>query len=64
VKVQIFEVEHEYAYSAPTGLFNLAAPHIARRTNQYSIETYYQHVRNKAKQRAAQDNADLEDLSE
>jgi len=64
VKVQIFEVEHEYAYSAPTGLFNLAAPHIARRTNQYSIETYYQHVKSNEKQRAAQDNADLEDLSE
>lgn len=35
VRVQIFEIDHEYAYSAPTGLFNLAAPHVGRRTSHY-----------------------------
>lgn len=40
VRVQMFEVDHEYAYSAPTGLFNLAAPHVGRRTHPYAIETY------------------------
>jgi hypothetical protein len=39
VRVQLFEVDHEYAYSAPTGLFNLAVPHLGRRF-AYSTETY------------------------
>lgn len=51
VRVQIFEVDHEYAYSAPTGLFNLAAPHVGRRTHHYAIETYEQHAKNSLKQR-------------
>lgn len=62
VRAQIFEIDHEYAYSAPTGLFNLAAPHLGRRTNHYQIETYDQYVRNNMR-RTAQ-NADMEDLSE
>jgi hypothetical protein len=64
VRVRIFEIDHEYAYSAPTGLFNLAAPHVARRTNHYSIETYEQHAKSTMKQRPIQEQADAEDLSE
>lgn len=63
VRVQMFEVDHEYAYSAPTGLFNLAAPHVGRRTH-YAIETYEQHVKANMKQKAAQENAEGKDLSE
>lgn len=32
VKVQIFELDCEYAYSAPTGLFNLQLPHVEARS--------------------------------
>jgi hypothetical protein len=32
VKVQIFELDCEYAYSAPTGLFNLQVPHVEARS--------------------------------
>jgi len=64
VRVQMFEVDHEYAYSAPTGLFNLAAPHVGRRTHHYAIETYEQHVKANMKQKAAQENAEGKDLSE
>jgi len=63
VRVQMFEVDHEYAYSAPTGLFNLAAAHVGRRTHHYAIETYEQHVK-AMRQKAAQENAEGKDLSE
>ena len=64
VRVQMFEVDHEYAYSAPTGLFNLAAPHVGRRTHHYAIETYEQHAKANLKQKAAQENAEGKDQSE
>lgn len=35
VRVQIFELDCEYAYSAPTGRFNLQVPHIEVKTNMY-----------------------------
>jgi len=35
VKLQIFQLDCEYAYSAPTGLFNLQLPHIEVRTSTY-----------------------------
>jgi hypothetical protein len=41
VKVQIFELDCEYSYGAPTGLFNLSIPHKIRRTGTYSTESYF-----------------------
>lgn len=35
VRLQIFQLDCEYAYSAPTGLFNLQLPHIELRTSSY-----------------------------
>lgn len=35
VRVEIFEIDCEYAYSAPTGMFNLQLPHIEARTSHY-----------------------------
>ena len=35
VRVQVFELDCEYAVSAPTGLFNLQLPHVELRTSLY-----------------------------
>lgn len=35
VKVQVFEIDCEFGYSAPTGLYNLQLPHVGLRTNLY-----------------------------
>jgi len=35
VRVEIFELDCEYAYSAPTGMFNLQLPHIEARASPY-----------------------------
>ena len=35
VRVQIFEVDCDYAYGAPTGRFNLQLPHIEIKTSTY-----------------------------
>jgi hypothetical protein len=39
VTVQIFELDCEYAYSAPTGRFNLQVPHVEAR-NVYQSQSY------------------------
>ena len=40
VRLEIFELDCEYAYSAPTGMFNLQLPHIEVRTSLYRTESY------------------------
>ena len=35
VKVQVLELDCEYGYSAPTGLFNLQVPHLEVKTGLY-----------------------------
>lgn len=35
VKVEIFELDCEYGYSAPTGMFNLQVPHVEVRASAY-----------------------------
>lgn len=60
----MFEVDHEYAYSAPTGLFNLAAPHLGRKTHHFSIETYDQYAKALLRQKAAQESSEAKDGSE
>ena len=39
VRVQIYELDCEYAYSAPTGKFNLQVPHVEAR-NLYQNQSY------------------------
>lgn len=58
VKVQLFEVETEYAYSAPTGLFNLQLPHVEVKTSLYQTQSYFQYKR----ALAAEDNKENADL--
>jgi len=60
VRVQIFELDCEYAYSAPTGRFNLQVPHIEVKTNMYQTMSYEQYKREQAAAAAKQENADLE----
>lgn len=60
VRVQIFELDCEYAYSAPTGRFNLQVPHIEVKTNMYQTMSYEQYKREQAAIAAKQENADLE----
>ena len=45
VKVQVFALDCEYAYSAPTGLFNLQLPHIEVRASLYQSQSYEQYKR-------------------
>jgi hypothetical protein len=45
VKVQIFELECEHAYSSPTGMFNLQLPQIEVRTSLYQTQSYKQYKR-------------------
>ena len=61
MKVQIFELECEYAYSAPTGLFNLQLPHVEARSLYNQSQSYEQYKRAQAAEAAAkQENADIE----
>lgn len=59
VRVQIFELDCEYAYSAPTGRFNLQLPHIETKTSMYQTQSYEAYKREQAAA-AKQENADLE----
>jgi len=45
IKVTIYEVTCEYAYSNPTGYFNLSLPHVDLRTNSYQTMSYEQYKR-------------------
>jgi len=60
VRVQIFEVDCEYAYSAPTGLFNLQVPKLEVRTSHYQTQSYEAHKRAQAAEAEKQANADLQ----
>lgn len=59
VRLEIFELDCEYAYSAPTGLFNLQLPHIEMRTSLYRTESYSQYKKAKAAE-AAKEKAEKE----
>jgi len=59
VKVQVFEVDCEYAYSAPTGLFNLQVPHVELRASLYQTQSYEQFKRVQATEAAKQAAGDL-----
>jgi hypothetical protein len=57
VKVVIYEITNEYAYSNPTGFFNLSLPHVELSTNNYSTLSYSEykkmqeeHARNQKEQ--------------
>ena len=60
VKVQIFELECEHAYSSPTGLFNLQLPQIEVRTSLYQPQSYKQYKRDSAAEDVKVENADLD----
>lgn len=63
VRVQIFELDCEYAYSAPTGRFNLQVPHLGVKINYSATETYAQYKKEQALLAAAadkQEDAELE----
>ena len=55
VRVEIYELDCEYAYSAPTGLFNLQLPHIEARASLYQSQSYEQYKRAQSRQAASQD---------
>ena len=57
--VQIFELDCEYAYSAPTGRFNLQVPHIEAR-NLYQNQSYSDYKRSLYLEAEKKANADLE----
>jgi hypothetical protein len=40
VRVEVFSLDCEYAYSAPTGLFNLQLPHIEIKAGLYQTQSY------------------------
>ena len=42
-RLEIFELDCEYAYSAPTGMFNLQLPHVELRTSLYQTQSYEQY---------------------
>lgn len=48
VKVEIFELDCEYAYSAPTGLFNLQVPHVELGASAWQTQSYEQYKRAQA----------------
>lgn len=48
VKVELFELDCEYAYSAPTGMFNLQVPHVEVRASAYQTQSYEQYKRAQA----------------
>ena len=60
VRVQILEVDCEYGYSAPTGLFNLQLPTIEVRTSHYQTQSYEAYKRAQAAEARKQANADLQ----
>jgi hypothetical protein len=45
VKVTIYEVQNEYNYSNPTGIFNISLPHIEAKTTMYQTMSYVQYKR-------------------
>ena len=45
VRVDLFEIDCEHAYSAPTGLYNLQIPHIEARASLYQTQSYLQYKR-------------------
>lgn len=59
VTVQIFELDCEYAYSAPTGRFNLQVPHVEAR-NLYQNQSYSDYKRSLYMEAEKKANADLE----
>lgn len=59
VTVQIFELDCEYAYSAPTGRFNLQVPHVEAR-NLYQNQSYSDYKRSLYLEAEKKANADLE----
>lgn len=60
VKLQIFELDCEYAYSAPTGMFNLQLPHIEVRASAYQTQSYEEYKRAQAAGASKNENADLD----
>jgi hypothetical protein len=42
-KVQLFEIECEYMYSNPTGMFNLSLSEKLMRTKNYTFMSYSQY---------------------
>jgi hypothetical protein len=60
VRVEIFELDCEYAYSAPTGMFNVQLPHIEARASLYQSQSYEQYKRAQASEAAKNEAADGE----
>lgn len=52
VRVEIYELDCEWAYSAPTGMFNLQLPHIEVRASLYQSQSYEQYKRAQAAEKA------------
>ena len=48
VRVELYALTCEYAYSAPTGLFNAQLPRVQLRTNQCQLRSYEVHKRMEA----------------
>ena len=59
VTVQVFELDCEYAYSAPTGRFNIQVPHIEAR-NLYQNQSYVDYKKSLYQEEEKKANADLE----
>jgi len=45
IKVVVTEIQCEYNYSNPTGLFNLSLPHVEFRTSNYKTVSYVEFKR-------------------
>lgn len=61
VRVEIHELDCEWAYSAPTGMFNLQLPHIEARASLYQSQSYEQFKRAQAAEKAKANATTAED---